>query len=115
MWPLMPPKKRKQSPDFAFLSVAVIKHPNKSKRMGEAVFELHPEDTHAYLLLSPLSPLWEKNRECCYPQWAGLPTSVNVIKRIHHRLAHRPVLPRHFLIQTLSPGDSTLNQVDSEN
>lgn len=106
--------KGKESPDFAFLSVAVIKHPNNSKRMGEALFELHPEDTHAYLQLNLLSPLWE-NRECCYPQGAGLPTSVNVIKRIHHRHAHRSILPRHFLIQTLSPGDSTLNQVDSEN
>lgn len=108
------PMKRKESPDSAFLFVAVIKHPDNSKRRGEALCELHPEDTHACLLLSPLSPLWEKTRKCCYPQWAGLPTSVNVIKRIQHRHAHRPILLDTSSFR-LSPGDSALNQVDNEN
>lgn len=42
----------------------------------------------------------------------GCPTSVNMVKTISCKHAHRPVWPRRSLTEPLLPGDSRLYQVD---
>lgn len=53
----------------------------------------------------------DDHMEWCYSRWAGLPTSVNVIKIISLRHAYRPV----SLLETPFPGDPRLCQVDRSN
>lgn len=73
-------------------------------------------DLCVYLYTIPFSNLHSpglKPREWYHPQWAGLPTWINVIKTISYRNGRGQ--PRGYLEDALFPGDCRLYQTDNEN